>query len=196
MRPNTWGSLRWIAAVLLLSGCYRPWMQPQPGYGYGGNGGAYQGGYGGNQGIQTLTPGPYYAPGAGGATYIQGTPNGVQPEVDPNNSGTGTGGGTGDGGDAPRSPYNPGSNTPARPVPMYDSNGNPNDTGNGQMEPPASEGPIQERKIDLDGASTSEPAPAADWAANPTGPTVQAIEPVNSEEVEAATEAPPLLSTP
>ena len=203
MRPNTWGSLRWLAAVLLLSGCYRPFMQPQQGYGYGGAaypGGMYQGGY---QGIQTQTPGQYYAPGAGGGTYLQGTPNGLQPEVDPNNTGTGGGNGTGDGtgGNAP--PYNPGTENPTRPVPTYDGDTPGTDPG-GQFEPPATEGPILERKIDLDGASTSEPAPAGEWAAEPTLETAEqtvetaesVIEPVNREEVEPATEVPPLLPTP
>lgn len=198
MRPNTWGSLHWIAAVLLLSGCYRPFMSPQQGYGYGGAaypGGMYQGGY---QGIPTQ--GQYYTP---GSTYIQGTPNGLQPEADPNNSGTGGGNGTGDGtgGNAP--PYNPGTENPTRPVPKDPFYGNENNPG-GQFEPPASEGPVQERKIDLDGASTSEPAPAGEWAAEPTLETAErtvetaesAIKPVNSEEIEPATEVPPLLSTP
>ena len=208
MRPNTWSSLRWIAAVLLLSGCYRPLMSPQQGYGYGGAypGGMYQGGYGGNQGIQTLTPGQYYAPGAAGSTYIQGTPNGLQPVVDPNNSGTGTGtgNGSGDGGDAPRSPYNPPeSGVPTKPVPepYYPSDG---DTGGGQLQPPASEGEIQERKIDLDGASTSEPAAAGEWAAEPVLETAelpvetaeQPIESVNNEAIEAAMEVPLLQPTP
>ena len=198
MRPNTWGSLRWIAAVLLLSGCYRPFMSPQQGYGYG-YGGAYPGSYGGYQG--TLTPGQSYAP---GSTYIQGTPNGLQPEADPNNTGTGGGTGTGDGtgGNAPV--YNPQeSGAPAKPVPR-DPFYNKTNPGDGQFEAPASEGTIQERKIDLDGASTSEPAPAGDWAAEPTIETAKqtvesaesAIEPVNNEEVEPATEVPPLLSTP
>ncbi len=200
MRPNTWGSLRWMAAVLLLSGCFRPIMSPQQGYGYG-YGGAYPGGY---QGTQSLTPGQYYG---GNPTYIQGAPNGLQPEADPNNTGTGRGNGTGDGtgGNAP--PYNPGTENPTRPVPLYDGN-TPGTNPGGQFEPPSTDGPIQERKPDLDGASNSEPAPAGDWAAEPTLETAEvnavqtvestksAIEPVNSEEIEPATEEPPLLPTP
>jgi hypothetical protein len=192
MRPNTWGSLCWIAAVLLLSGCYRPWMYQQPGYG-----GAYSGGY---TGTQSLPPGQYYG---GNPTYIQGTPNGLQPEADPNNSGTGGGNGTGDGtgGNAP--PYNPGTENPTRPVPMYDGNIPGADSG-GQFEPPASEGTINENKIDLDGASNSEPDPAGEWSAEPVLETAEqtaetaepAIEPVNSEELESASEVPPLFPTP
>ena len=193
MRPNTLGSLRWIVAVLLLSGCYRPMMQPQQGYGYGGaySGGAYQGGYGGSQGIQTLTPGQYYTPGVGSTpTYQQGTPSGPQPEVDPNN--TGTGGGNGDGGDAPLSDYNPQGIEPARPAPMYPDTPASGDPGS-EFREPATEEPVRENDSGTGHPSVLlEPAPTGDWATEAAQPE---IEPVNNEEVEAATE-PPLLTNP
>lgn len=202
MRPNTLGSLRWITAVLLLSGCYRPFMNPQQGYGYGG---AYSGGmspsgsYGGYSGNQTLSPGQYYAPAPSGTpTYQQGTPNGLQPIVDPNNSGGGTGGGNGNGaggGDAPI--YNPqGTQTPARPAPMYNDTPSLDDPGSG-LQAPASDPNIQENNSGTgDPSAQLEPAPIGNWA---TESTVEAAEPliapVNSEEVEPAAEVP-LMPTP
>ena len=200
MRPNTLGSLRWIAAVLLLSGCYRPFMNPQQGYGYGGaySGGMSPGGYGGAQGIQTLTPGQYYAPGAGGATYLQGTPNNLQPVVDPNNSGsrggTGSGNGTGaGGGDAPI--YNPPEGgTPARLTPMYDDTPSVDDPGSG-LQAPASDPEIQENNSGTgDPSALLEPAPTGDWATESTAEAEPTIEPVHNEEVEAEMDVPALLS--
>ena len=201
MRPNTWGSLRWIAAVLLLSGCYRPFMNPQPGYGYGGayQGGMSQGGYGGYQGNQTLTPGQYYAPAPSGTpTYQQGTPNGLQPIVDPNNSGGGTGGGGGNGtggGDAPI--YNPqGTESPVRPAPMYPETPSLDDPGSGLQEPATDPNLRENNSGTGDPSALLEPAPLGNWA---TESDVEAaeplIEPVNSEEVEPAMEVP-LRPTP
>ena len=203
MRPNTLGSLRWIAAVLLLSGCYRPWMQPGAGYGgpmYGNQ--YYQGGYGGypgSQGIQTLTPGNYYDPNTGGTpTYSQ--PNGLVPQADPGISGGGSGNGAGDGGNAPLSPYNPqGVDAPVKPVPggnFYEDTPASSDPG-GQMEPPESERPVELKKLESEEPSAmTEPAAAEEWAAEPLSD--RPIEQVNREEeekqVEPTEEEVPLLT--
>lgn len=142
MRLSRCHSLIVVAGSLLLSGCFRPWTYPGYGYGYGYGSpayGGYQGyqGYGGYQGIQTLQPGQYYDPATGGTpTFAPGT-NGLTPEP----ATGGSSGGAGDaGGDA--APYNPQGESPSRPVPSYDQD----------LEPPATDGTIQERKLDLDRA--------------------------------------------
>lgn len=162
MRPNTLGSLRWIAAVLLLSGCYRPWS-PQQGYGYNGYGGGYPGNSGG-PGIQTLTPGPYYDPNTGGTpTYSQ--PNNLQPQADPSISGTGSGNGAGNGGgNAPV--YNP----PAgRPAPLYDDPAAGSEPANDNgLVAPQSESPVKENNSLTSPPSVMvEPAPSAEWGTEP-----------------------------
>ena len=202
MRPNSLGSLRWIAAVLLFSGCYRPWMQPGAGYGgpmYGNQ--YYQGGYGGyqgSQGIQTLTPGNYYDPNTGG-TSTYSLPNNLQPQADPNSSGSGSGSGAGDGGNAPLAPpYNPsGSEVPKREVPMYPDNSTGNEGGSGIDEP------LADPKLDLNDSGTdgpaamSEPALSEEWA---DGEPIQqaglksADRPLELKPAETAEETPPLLT--
>ncbi len=182
MRPNTLKTLCWIAAACLLSGCFRPWMPPQQGYGYGGYGNAIQGGYGGYQGIQTLTPGQYYAPGTTQPTYNL---NGLQPIPEGDANGTGTG--SGDGGNAPLSPYNPAApGEPVKPVPnpLYEMNG----ASGGLVPPETDDGTIQQNKPDLDGSSSlSAPAASSDWGAE------EPIEAVNHVEQEATEEVPALL---
>ena len=214
MPPNTLGSPRWIAgmllpSVLLLGGCYGPWMQPgyRGGYGnpyYGGNGGY------GSPGIPTLTPGPYYAP---SGTSVPSTydPSGIQPIADPANSGGGTngsGGAGGDGGNAPPSNYNPPATdeSPSRPVPFY--NGGEGGDTKAPLEPPTSDAPVQENN-----SGNGVPSVMADPAADSEWSTPQGVEQASgtreapsgseltdapaategTETEEAADEEPPLL---
>ncbi len=186
MRSIARRSLHLLAGLCLLSGCYRPMMSPQQQGYYGGGypGGATQS-YGGYQGIQTLTPGQYYAPGTSGtSTYA---PNGLQPVVDPNNSGNGIG----DGGDAPPSQYNPpATGTPTRPVPndpYYPGNGDP-----GGLQEPASDGTIRENNSGAGQPSVQlEEVPAGEWPA-----AEQPIEQtgLNSAETEETEEVPSLFA--
>jgi len=156
----TSGSLRSIAtgvllpAVLSWGGCYRPMMQPGYGYGSPMYGNQY-GGYGGYQGIQTQTPGMYYAPGTTNpGTYAPG--NNLQPNPDPNFSGSsGSGGGSNNGGnDAPV--YSPpaSNDTPSRPAPLYEDN-----PAGGDSNAPLQE-PLTEQNSP--GASLSKPAVIGD----------------------------------
>ena len=196
MRPNTPGSLRWIAlGILVLSGCYRPWMQPGNGYGSPMYGNQYNGGYGGYQGIQTLTPGQYYDPG----TTVPGTyapaGNGLQPTPDSGSGGGGAGGGTSDGG-GDAAPYNPpteGSGN--RAVPMYPDNETRDGAGNG-LVPPETEGPVTPQKIDLDKSSSkAEPAPVDAWS-QPTIEQASGLsEAAESTDAMETVEAPAAEST-
>ena len=179
MRSIARRSLHLMAGLCLLSGCYRPMMSPQQQGYYGGGypGGATQS-YGGYQGIQTLTPGQYYAPGTSGTpTYA---PNGLQPVVDPNSSGIGNSGG--DGGDAPPSQYNPpAGGAPTRPVPMYE-NADP-----GGLQEPASDGTIRENNSGTGQPSVQlQEVPAGEWpvAEQPIEQTgLQSTEQEETEEV-------------
>ena len=194
MRPNTPGSLRLIAVgLLLLSGCYRPWMQPGYGYGSPMYGNQYQGGYGGYQGIQTLTPGQYYDPGSTVPGTYAPASNGLQPTPD-SGSGGGTGGGASDGG-GDAAPYNPGvGDSPSKPVPndpFYNNNESGDGTGSG-LVPPETEGPINRQKLDQDNSSSqAAPAAAEDWA-EPTieqasGRSEAAAPAARTEDIEAKT---------
>lgn len=201
MRPNISGSLRRIALGVMLptmltsAGCYHSTMYP--GYGYGtpmyGTPAPGYGGYQG-QGIQTLTPGNYYAPGTA-PTY---NPNSLTPQADPNASGSSSGtGGQGSGGsNAP--PYSPGvESDPSRPVPMYDSDAG--GEGSSSTDDPNSNSPIQENNSGAGAPTTmSKPAPSADWAGG------SGVEPASANEtqeaalepsVEAASELEPLEQT-
>lgn len=155
MRSFSMDSLLWIASVCLLSGCYSPWMYPRQGYGYGyGNSSPYYGGQylGGSQGIQTLPPGSYYAPGSIDPGAV--APNSLQPTPD---DGSGGAGGAG-GGEAPV--YNPGANTPSsRPAPTYDDVA----PGSG-LEEPETEGPVQQNNAGGFPGAMSEPSPSTNWA--------------------------------
>ncbi len=210
MRPITTSSLRGIAWGVLLSagltstGCYH--SMGQPGYGYGSPmyGNQYPG-YGGYQGIQTLTPGNYYAPGSTTPTYNS---NGLNPIADPNAGGAGSGGaggGSGGGNDAP--PYSPGvGSDPSRPVPMYDGAGS---DSSAPAEDPAAQ--PQLNQFDSGSPSTlSKPEASGDWAIQPASGrerTEAEAEPVESlestvaepgletaEQTEGTEEEPPLLA--
>ncbi len=180
MRSIARRSLHLVAGLCLLSGCYRPMMSPQQ-QGY--YGGGYSGGgtqsYGGYQGIQTLTPGQYYAPGTSGTpTYA---PNGLQPTPEGGTNGMGgsSNGGGGSGGDAPV--YNPGTETPRRPVPTYDGD------DPGGLQEPASDGTIRENNSGTGQPSVQlQEVPAGEWPAaeHPIEQTgLQSTEQEETEEV-------------
>ncbi len=182
MRSIAQRSLHLMAGLCLLSGCYRPMMYPQQQGYYGGGypGGATQS-YGGYQGIQTLTPGQYYAPGTSGTpTYA---PNGLQPIPEGGTNGSGGSSGGGSGGDAPV--YNPGTESPTRPVPndpYYPGNGDP-----GGLQEPASDGTIRENNPGTGQPSVQlQEVPAGEWPAaeqsiEQTG--LKSSEPEETEEV-------------
>lgn len=219
MRPNISGSLRRIAlgvilpAVLTSTGCYHSSMYP--GYGYGapmyGNPAPGYGGYQG-QGIQTLTPGTYYAPGTT-PTYNS---NGLTPQADPNASGSSSGSGSGSGGlnnggnNAPL--YSPGVGSDvSRPVPMYDSGAG----GDGSAPPEDPSSQPQLNQNDSGNPSTlSKPAANEEWAIRPASgsddsepepeeptetseapalaPALEPIEQIEEPEEEPAPLAPPV----
>lgn len=191
MRPNISGSLRKIAlgailpAVLTSTGCYHSTMYP--GYGYGTPMyGTPTSGYGGYQGIQTMTPGTYYAPGTA-PTY---NPNSLTPQADPNASGSssGTGGQNSGGNNAPL--YSPpaSNDNPSRPVPMYDSG-----TGGDNSAPPFD--PSSQPQTNLNKSSTpatlAKPAANEEWAdiktvSGPGDSEVEAEEPTQAVELPVA----------
>lgn len=180
MRSMARRSLHLAAGLCLLSGCYRPMMSPQQqGYYGGGYPGMGTQSYGGYQGIQTLAPGQYYAPGTSGTpTYA---PNSLQPTPE---GGTGGSLGGGGGGDAPV--YNPGTENPTRPVPMYDGN------DPGGLQEPTSDGLIRENNSGAGQPSVLlEEEPAGEWPGNE-----QAIEQagLQSPEQEETEEVPSLLA--
>lgn len=226
MRPNISGSLRRIAlgvmlpTVLTSTGCYRSTMYPGNGYGtpmYGspmyGNPTPGYGGYQG-QGIQTLTPGTYYAPGTA-PTY---NPNGLNPQADPNASGSssGSGGQNGAGSSAP--PYSPpASDGISKPVPdpspfygneaggdssapQFDPSGQPQTNLQNSGSPSTLSKPAaREEWGDIktvsgpDGSELEpeEPAPAAEMPE-----PVPSLEPVEQEAGVEADEEPALLEPP
>ncbi len=177
MRSIAQRSLHLMAGLCLLSGCYRPMMYPQQQGYYGGGypGGATQS-YGGYQGIQTLTPGQYYAPGTSGTpTYA---PNGLQPTPEGGNGGAGGSSGGGSGGDAPV--YNPGTEAPTRPVPTYDGD------DPGGLQEPAADGTIRDINSGGQPSVQLDEVPAADWPAaeQPIEQTgLKSAEPEETEEV-------------
>ena len=211
MRPNISGSLRRIAlgvmlpAVLTSTGCYHSTMYPGYGAPMYGNPAP---GYGGYQGIQTLTPGTYYAPGTT-PTYNS---NGLTPQADPNASGSSSGSGGQNGGSSNAPPYSPptSNDNPSRPVPMYDS-GAGGDSSTPQDDPAAEP---QLNQNDSGSPSTlSKPAANEEWAIKPAsgndGSELEAQEPTESVESPATEpsletveqeaevdEEPPLLAPP
>ncbi|MFO1005510.1 MAG: hypothetical protein U0929_06115 [Planctomycetaceae bacterium] len=195
MRPNISGSLRRIAlgvilpAVLTSTGCYHSSMYP--GYGYGTPMyGTPTPGYGGYQGIQTMTPGTYYAPGTA-PTY---NPNSLTPQADPNASGSssGTGGQNSGGNNAP--PYSPPSsdNNPSRPVPdpspFYG-----NEPAGDNSAPPfdSSSQPQTNLNKSSTPATLAKPAANEEWTdiktvSGPDGSEMEAEEPAQAVELPVA----------
>ncbi len=188
MRPNISGSLRRIAlgimlpAALTSTGCYHSTMYPGYGAPMYGNPAP---GYGGYQGIQTMTPGTYYAPGTA-PTY---NPNSLTPQADPNASGSSSGSGVGgqNGGSSNAPPYSPpAGDPPKKPVPdgPYYESGAGGD-GSAPQDDPAAEPQLNQN--DSGSPSTlSKPAANEEWAIKPASGSdssdVEAQEPTESVE--------------